>query len=141
MDMERIAVHRRSFTDGYTTDPSHMPPNHLAYMRSRECNAAYFLDKSRLIGPATHEVMEAVLKSPRFVQQSYKACHGILRLAAKFGNERLENACLRIGPVSSARYTRLKNILEHGLDSLPLQQEETSYMPANDDVRGPSAYA
>ena len=84
--------------------------------------------------------MQAVLKSPRFVQQSYKACHGILRLAAKFGNERLENACQRIGPVSSARYTRLKNILEHGLDSVPLQQGETSYMPANDDVRGPSAY-
>ena len=140
VDMERVAVHRRSFTDGYTTEPSHMPPNHLAYMRSRECNAAYFLNKSRLIGPATHEVMQAVLKSPRFVQQSYKACHGILRLAAKFGNERLENACQRIGPVSSARYTRLKNILEHGLDSVPLQQGETSYMPANDDVRGPSAY-
>ena len=99
------------FMDGYTTDPSHMPPNHLAYMRSRECNAAYFLDKSRLIGPATHEVMEAVLKSPRFVQQSYKACHGILRLAAKFGNERLENACLRIGPVSSAKNTRLNALV------------------------------
>ena len=68
-DLERVAIHRRSFTDGYTTDPSHMPPNHIAYMRTKECNAAYFLDKSRLIGPHAHEVVENVLKSPYFVQQ------------------------------------------------------------------------
>ena len=140
VDMERVAIHRRSLTEGYTTEPSHMPPSHLAYMRTRECNAAYFLDKSRLIGPHAHEVVEGILKSPRFVQQSYKSCHGILRLAAKYGNERLELACQRIGEKSTASYTRLKNILEHGLDSVPLRQGDTSYMPANDDVRGPSAY-
>ena len=106
-------------------------------MSLRECNAAYFLDKSRLIEPATHEVIEAVLKSPLFIQQSYKSCHGILRLAIRFGNDRLEYACLRIKPVSSANYTRLKNILEHGLDSIPLSNGDTSYIPANDDVRGP----
>ena len=140
VDLERVAIHRRSFTDGYTTDPSHMPPNHIAYMRTKECNAAYFLDKSRLIGPHAHEVVENVLKSPYFVQQAYKSCHGILRLAEKYGNERMEQACLRLGTITTGTYTRLKNILEHGLDSVPLQQGDTSYMPANDDVRGPSAY-
>lgn len=29
VDLERVAIHRRSFTDGYTTDPSHMSPNHI----------------------------------------------------------------------------------------------------------------
>ena len=134
VDLERIAIHRRIFTDGYTTEPSHMPPNHIAYMRTRECNAAYFLDKSRLIGPHAHEVVENVLKSPYFVQQAYKSCHGILRLAEKYGNERMEQACLRLGTITTGTYTRLKNILEHGLDSVPLQQGDTSYMPANDDV-------
>ena len=42
--------------------------------------------------------------------------------------------------ITTGTYTRLKNILEHGLDSVPLKQGDTSYMPANDDVRGPSAY-
>lgn len=140
VDLERVAVHRRSFTDGYTTEPSHMPPDHREYLRTREYNAAYFIDKSRQIGPETHEVMEAVLGSKYFVQQSYKTCHGILSLARRFGNERMEQACKRIEVKQTANYTRLKNILEHSLDSVPMQQEDGTYMPSNDDVRGPSAY-
>ena len=38
-------------------------------------------------------------------------------------------ACLRLGTITTGTYTRLKNILEHGLDSVPLQQGDTSQLP------------
>ena len=41
----------------------------------------------------------------------------------------MEQACLRLGTITTSTYTRLKNILEHGLDNVPLQQGDTSQLP------------
>jgi len=142
VDMKRIATHKRLYHEGYSTVPEHMPEKHRAYAESKEYNAAYFLRKAREIGPETVAVVDTVLNSAIFVQQSYRACQGILRLSNRYGPERLESACKLMEPKTAATYKRVNAILENNMDKHPARRELAinSYMPFNDNVRGPEAY-
>ena len=81
------------------------------------------------------------MKSALFVQQAYRSCQGVLRLAVRYGADRLEAACRRIEPKTASTYKRIEAILKNNLDDIPLTPSDTaSYMPRNDNVRGASAY-
>ena len=139
---KRIALHKRSFSQGrYTTEFTHMPPRHQAYQRSKEYNADYFIRQGKYIGEHTTHVLEVILESKPFIQQSYKSCQGILSLSRKFSPDRLEAACKRTGNTSAVNYQMIKSILERNLDKEDIPQEiETSYIPHNENVRGAAAY-
>lgn len=139
--LDRIAVHDRKRSDGYSTVEAHMPEKHMAYRRSKEVNAAYLQSKASQIGPHTRESIDCILKSALFVQQAYRSCQGVLRLAVRYGADRLEAACRRIEPKTASTYKRIEAILKNNLDDIPLTPSDTaSYMPRNDNVRGASAY-
>ena len=139
--VDRIAVHDRKHSDGYSTVEAHMPERHVAYRRSKEINTAYLQSKASLIGPHTRESIDCILKSALFVQQAYRSCQGVLRLAVRYGADRLEAACRRMEPKTASTYKRIEAILRNNLDEMPLTPSDTaSYMPQNDNVRGPSAY-
>ena len=141
VDLKRIAIHRRRYRDGYSTLPEHMPEKHRAYTQSKEYNAAYFQKKSSQIGPETRAVINAILERPYFVQQSYRACQGVLRLAGRYGNERLEKACRHIEPKAAASYKMVEAILRNGLENSNTNNGRNQiYMPHNDNVRGASTY-
>lgn len=142
VDFQRIAVHKRSFSHGYSTMAEHMPENHREYTRSKSYNAAYYLKAASGIGPATRQTMQSLLDRVPFVSQAYRSCSGVLRLAGKYGNNRVEAACKRIGPVY-ATYKKLESMLEAGLDravETPLKDIFSVYMPENDNVRGAETY-
>ena len=139
--LDRIAVHERKYTDGYSTKDEHMPERHLAYRRSKEINASYLQAKASQIGPHTRASIDSILSSALFVQQSYRSCQGVLRLAVRYGAERLEAACRRIEPKTAASYKRIEAVLRNNLDSIPLTpSDQVSYIPVNDNVRGASEY-
>ena len=142
VEMKRVATHRRMWTEGYTTVPEHMPEKHRAYEQSKEYNAAYFQKKARQIGPQTAAVIDNILASALFVQQSYRSCQGVLRLANTYGTDRLEETCRRMEPKAAATYKRVKAMLANGVDRAPYPDPglDFSYMPQNDDVRGSEAY-
>jgi transposase len=142
VNMERIASHKRVLSEGYTTIPEHMPEKHRAYAESKEYNAAYFIKKARQIGPHTTDVISTILESATFIQQSYRSCQGVLRLSSHYGQDRLENACALINPISAANYKRVRSILENKMDLHPVNENlaNTSYMPYNDNVRGAEFY-
>ena len=141
VDLKRIAIHHRMYKDGYSTLPEHMPERHRAYTESKEYNAAYFQKKASQIGPETRAVVDAILAKPYFVQQSYRACQGVLRLANRYGKERLEMACKHITHKSAASYKMVEAILKNGLEQSESQAPANqSYMPQNDNVRGAAAY-
>jgi hypothetical protein len=142
VDFQRVWTHTRMYRDDYYTIPEHMPENHRAYANTKERNAAYYIRMAGYVGPQTREVVENILKSKPFVQQSYKACEGILRLARQYGDSRMEAACRRIEPKRAANYGMVRNILEKGLDTGAMYGADASapYIPANDNVRGPEAY-
>ena len=126
---------------GLATVEAHMPEKHMAYRRSKEVNAAYLQSRASQIGPHTRESIDCILKSALFVQQAYRSCQGVLRLAVRYGADRLEAACRRMEPKTASTYKRIEAILRNNLDDIPLTPSDTaSYMPQNDNVRGPSAY-
>ena len=119
-----------------------MPERHRAYAESKEYNAAYFQKKASEVGPQTLAVVNNILSSAIFVQQSYRSCQGLLRLPTRFGKERLENACRMIEPKTAATYKRVKAILESNMDLNPADTglATQSYIPTNENVRGAEAY-
>ena len=90
----------------------------------------------------TTSVVESILTSAIFVQQSYRACQGIIRLTDRYGNDRVESACKILEPKSAATYKRVKTILENNMDLHPSDNTQAlqSYIPHNDNVRGAGAY-
>lgn len=143
VDMERVATHERKFCDGYTTVLDHMPERHREYQRrSRQYNAGYFMEKARQIGPSVEDAMQAILDSKPFLQQSYKACQGILSLYRRYGAIRLEKVCSMLEDKRAANYSRIRRMLESNRDLMADEEIPATqgYMPGNDDVRGPEAY-
>ena len=141
VDFVRIAAHKRMYADGYTTITEHMPPKHQAYQKSKEINAAYLLSRAGLIGPQTRASIESILNTAVFVQQAYRSCQGVLRLATRYGADRLEAACQRIEPKTASTYKRIEGILKNNLDELPLFTSDTApYIPENENVRGAAEY-
>lgn len=140
--LQRIALHRRDQMNlGYTTVGEHMPTNHRQQTEARGWDAEFFLRYAESIGSNTIVFFSILMKDRHFVEQTYKACLGVKRLGASYGNERLESACRRaiLGRVS---YGSLKIILERNLDLQPLPESEELYPEIrHDNIRGPKSFS
>lgn len=80
--LKRVALHKRSYKKhGYTTQTDHMPAHHQHVSWQRGWDPDYFKEQAVRIGPATAQVIEKILASRAFHEQSYTSCLGILRLA------------------------------------------------------------
>lgn len=120
---ERAASHRRSHKRyAYTTLPEHMPAGHKAYA---ERDAQKLLQRGRVVGPAVEEFMQKLLDSRRHPEQGYRACLGILRLAAIHEHERVERAARRAIRTGALSYRSLQAILTHRLEDAPLPEHST----------------
>lgn len=141
---KRVAIHKRAWSKhGYTTQEEHMPPNHLAYKRSKEYNAAAIRVRAMLIGENTTRAVDMILSRRIFPQHSYKSCQGVFSLAAKYGEKRVEAACIHIlSQTSAITYVMIRNVLEKNLDRAVGQGSEmtTSITPSNQHVRGAKEY-
>lgn len=111
---ERVALHQRSRTPHtYTTLPEHMPAAHQKHI---EWNPARLYRWAQQVGPATHELIQKVIKTKFHPQQGFRPAVGILRLGKTYGNDRLECAAavaLRFGFV---RVGQMRDLLERGSD-------------------------
>ena len=120
----RIATHRRlrGRKGQYSTDPGHMPDNHQKYL---EWDSDRFRKWASKIGPDTERVINGILTSAKVEQQSYRSCMGLLKLADKYSQKRLEAACTKaLTYTDSPSYRSVRNILESC--SVSDEQEEKS---------------
>ena len=90
----RICSHKREyFKPGqYTTNHSHMPPNHQQYI---SWNGEKFIAEAEKTGSNTAVVIKIFLASVKEEKQSYKNCLSLLKLADKHSPETLEAACAK----------------------------------------------
>jgi transposase len=141
-NLERIAVHKRDCRrNGYTTLPEHMPESHLKYKQQKGWTEDDFISKASRIGEQTKIAINRLLGSKAFIEQTYDGCLGVLRLADKYGNLRLEAACKRANTGSRINYKILHNILKNNLDKIPMCENElTLFIPEHDNIRGAEAY-
>jgi len=135
----RIAVYGRNYRKhGYTTLNEHMPANHAAYFVAKGWNAAQFEAKAKVIGAFTHQAMQQILASKYFPEQTYNACLGVLRLADKYGHQRLDRACALALQGARVNYGIIESILKNNRDKANIN---TQSLPIpNDNVRGSTYY-
>lgn len=138
---QRVASHRRGPAQGhrYYTLAEHRPPNHTRY---GQWNPERFLAWGAKIGPATREVIQARLDAKVHPEQAYRSCLGILGLAKRTSESRLEAACARALRCGVCHYRGIKNILDSRFDQLTLDlaEPESKPHPAHPNVRGPGYY-
>ena len=60
-----------------------------------EWDAKRFRKWAAGIGPSCGEAVDAILRSRKIEQQSYRSCRAVLALAKKHGREMLEQACAK----------------------------------------------
>ena len=135
---KRRASHRRSPAQGrYSTQNEHMPPAHQKYS---DWSPERFLRWAEEIGPDTTRLIAAVLESRRHPQQAYRSCLGILGLAKRYTNTRLEAACRRALRAGIRSYKGVRNILDNKLDQLEVDQPPAAPLPSHANIRGESYY-
>lgn len=135
----RVASHPRVDTPGrHSTLSEHMPTSHKEYS---EWSPERFTRWAQEIGPHTVDLVQALLAARTHPQQAYRSCLGILRLATRYGNERLEAACKRALPSGIRSYKGVKNILDAKLDRLePEAEPHPATLSSHANIRGESYY-
>ena len=132
-----VSSHRRTRAR-YTTKPEHMPSSHREH---RKWNPPRVVAASKRIGPHTGELVDQLLSSKPHPEQGYRPCLGIVRLADKYGEDRLEAACRRALAYSSVSYKSVRSILEKGLDRIEEDEESSATPIKHRNIRGQGAYA
>lgn len=139
-DGKRVATHVRSRREGgFTTDPTHRPKAHQEHLDWPPSRLVRWAEKT---GPHTAAVVSRILEEKVHPEQGYRPCLGILRLANRYSEQRLESACHRALVIGGVSYRSIKSILEHGMDRVPLEEQATLDLPqGHENVRGPAYYA
>jgi hypothetical protein len=105
----------------------------------RGWDADYFINKASNIGESTAWVIQKILSSKAFPEQTYNACLGILRHEKKYSRERLEAACKRAFGAPIINYKMITNILKNNLDKQNSTQLEIR-LPEHENIRGAKTY-
>jgi transposase len=135
---QRVAGHARLRRQGaYATVRDHLPPAHQHVL---DWSPERFQAWAQEIGEETHRLIGAVLQRRPHPQQAYRSCLGILRLAKKVGNDRLEAACRRAVAAGIFSYRGIANILDNQLDRLPLDPPSPTPQPPHANIRGEEYY-
>lgn len=137
---QRIALHiRTAHNKAYTTLKEHMPPHHHRMQQIRGFNKDDLLCMAERTGPSTRQAAALMLQNSIYIEQNYKACYGMLLLAKKYSDQRLEAACSRVLQGTRVNYTLIKNILERKLDQV-IPEQIPLLIPDHENIRGKEAY-
>ena len=136
----RIASHPRSSRrGGFTTIDGHMPAAHRAH---RDWTPQRLIQWGRRVGMATGEVVTRILEQNKHPEHGYRACLGLLSLAKRYGNPRLEAACERTLALGAFKYRHVRDMLLNNRDRIDPQADDDGgwTSPAHPNLRGPGHY-
>lgn len=118
-DYRQVAMHPRGRkAGGRFTVRDHLPPDAQAFFAH---DRDWCTQQAVAIGPACAQLLEHLL-ADRIVER-LRAAQGVLRLADRYGNARLEAACVRALAHDSPFYRTVKTILVGGFDQQPLSSD------------------
>jgi len=134
----RHVAHARSCIRGKaTTLDEHRPASHRAHL---EWTPSRIISWAEETGPATAELVEEIMRSKPHPEMGYRSCLGIIRLAGKYGSDRVEAASSRALACGAFSYRSVKSILSSGLDRIDEEDDERPAIPPHDNVRGSGYY-
>lgn len=125
---KRIAVHQRDRRKNqYSTKAEHMPVAHNEMQKIRGYTVEDLTQQAKEIGTHTQRIVEDILQSKQYIEQSFLSVIGVMRLQHKYSKERLEKACSLIIPPMKANYMLIKTMLENQMDKRPVEDNEQDY--------------
>ena len=137
---QRVASHLRSHGRRcFITCPEHRPASHRAHL---EWTPSRLLGWAAGVSAEVEEVVDTILRTRPHPEQGYRACLGLMRLAKRYGPERLGAACGRALALASPSYRTVESILKSGQDGQPLPNSRPA-PPApveHENVRGAAYY-
>ena len=121
----RIASHvRKLYSPEPIYVPEHMPENHRKFL---EYNTDSFLAWGKNVGCSTLIVVKHFLYMHKVEQQGYKSCTSLMKLADRYGTERLENACVKaLSYTPSPSLKNISTILKNGQDKVAVEKAASS---------------
>jgi transposase len=133
-----IASHGRDRTPhAYTTVSEHLTQNQKHYL---DLNPEKLLEEAEEVGTYTNQFIAKILEEGKYPAKAYRSCSGVLQLARKVGNVRVENACRRALDYGTHNYTIIKNILENNMDKFINDEENQDPLPDHKNIRGKKYY-
>lgn len=133
----RVAFHgRNQIANGYTTIKQHMPTHHQSY---GDWSPARFINWASTMGTHVQTVIKTILAQHQHPEQRYKTCMGILNLAKKYNNDKLDKACEKAIYFNYFSYKGIKNILDKKLENY--QHDLFKPLPYHSNVRGNKYYS
>lgn len=139
----RIALHKRLHSEQsfqYCTLDDHKPRAHQIYDKIKNYQDDHFLTRSDQIGPNTSWAVKYILRQQRHKEQVHRICLGVLSLAKKYSEQRLEKACKRCREVNQVSYRMLRNILQKNLDKEVHSNYSTIVVKRHSNIRGAQSY-
>lgn len=134
----RVASHMRcAHKGGYSTQVEHLS---VAHRKHLEWTPQRLVHWAQSIGSATGALVEQLLASHRHPEHGYRSCLGLLSLARRFSEARLEAACEVALSLGTSRYQHVKDILLNGRDKVGAPVTPTWQSPEHVHVRGAKYY-
>ena len=135
---QRVASHMRSAHRGrFTTVIEHLPERHQAHA---QWTPERLIAWGERIGVACAATVRRMLERQRHPEHAYRACLGLLSLAKRHGDARLEAACVLALTLGTAKYTHIRDILVNRREQLPASATPEWTSPAHAHVRGATYY-
>ena len=133
-DHHLVATHPRKFKPGQkSTNNDHYPPEAQAYMMR---DPQWCLAQADKVGPYCRELMDELFAHK--VLEKLRAAQGLIKLKTKFGAKSLESACKRALIYLSPNYKTVKDILNKGLETAPIEKQDQ--LPLDDVYTGQAKY-
>ncbi len=121
-----VAAHPRMRPGKRSTVDDHLPPEALAHKRR---TPDWCRSQAESIGPSCQGLIDALFADR--VLDNLRAAQGVIRLAERYGEDRLEAACERALAFENPRYRCVKTILERGLDQHCVEPPESVQLAAS----------
>lgn len=133
-----ICEHRRKYgrKGQYSTVVTHGPERHQ--MIDGLWSKQWFLDRARGFGPATVEVIGAIIERHKIQAQGYLDCQNILETLGKRNKKRLEAACqILLNQQGLGSYSTLKRIMATINSEADQQKPSTPAARTRKPITGP----
>ena len=115
---QRVDSHLRSFIKWQkTTKDDHMPSHHKAHAR---WTPEVILNWINTIGPATAQGVKLLIERKAHPELAFRSALGIISLAKKHGNARVEKASIKSINIHSFCYQTLKTMLKNRMEAVEL---------------------
>ncbi len=135
----RVASHPRSHGPKGTATivDEHRPRTHREYGK---WPPERIIAWAETVGAHVGELARALMSRRTHPETGYRACLGVIRLADRFGRERVDAACARAVAIGSSTFKSVQAILKSGLDRAPLFEPPPRPAIDHDNIRGASYF-